>query len=216
LGTSNYYNDRDAFPRWQLLNAIANDPRTGSGTAVATTPDTITLIAWSDQPQLEISLGDDPFDSYATTLYFVEIPLTQNLISSTDAVTVPLSLLNWSVYDDGSGVHNPTIYDLYLSNAAAAFEFQPWPEFQAMEVQELQIMLGSHDTSATPPQIQLWNWEQESWEISGDLGWGQRPVVEFTRFVGPGNTIRIRLEDVSSQYGVSINEVYPILTGNLQ
>ena len=104
-----------------------------SGTAVATTPETVTLIAWSDQPQLEISLGEEPFNSYATTLYFLELPLTQNLVSSGSAVTIPVSFLNWEVIDP-SGVYNATIYDLYLSGAWVAFEFKPWPEFQTMAV----------------------------------------------------------------------------------
>ncbi len=213
LGTSNYYNDRDAFPRWQLLNAIANDPRTGPSVGAATTPETVTLIAWSDQPQLAISLGEDPFNSYATTLYFLELPLTQNLVSSGSAVTVPISLLYWEVVD--SGIYSPTIYDLYLSNSWAEFEYQPWPEFQAMAVTELAILLETDDTFQSIPTVQLWDWGQEDWTTITRANWGEFTIEGYEPFVGPGNTVRIRLED-TSQYGVSIREVYPILTGNLQ
>ncbi|MCB9420980.1 MAG: hypothetical protein H6667_14355 [Ardenticatenaceae bacterium] len=214
LGTPNYYDDRDAFPRWQLLNAISNDPRTGLSSAVSTTPETVTLIAWSDQPQLEISLGDDPFNSYATTLYFLELPLTQNLVGS-GAVTVPLSLLYWEAIDSGGGVYNPTIYDLYLSNASAAFEFQPWPDFQAMDVTALAVLLETNDTFQSIPAVQLWDWAQEDWVTQTRSNWGESKVEDYRPFIGPGNTVRIRLED-TSQYGVSIREVYPVLTGTLE
>jgi hypothetical protein len=215
LGTSNYYDDRDAFPRWQLLQAIANDPRTRTGTAVATAPETVTLIAWSDQPQLAVSLDEDPFNSYATTLYFLEMPLTQNLVGAGSGVEVPVSLMNWEAIDSGGGVYNPTIYDLYLSGSWAEFEYQPWPEFQAMEVTELVVLLETNDTFQSVPEVQLWDWEQESWLTLNNTAWGQLVVPEPGRFIGSGNTVRLRLED-TSQYGVSVREVYPILTGNLQ
>lgn len=215
LGTTNYYDDRDAFPRWQLLNAIANDPRTGLSTAVSTTPETVTLIAWSDQPQLDISLGADPFNSYATTLYFLELPLTQNLVGGGSAVTVPVSLLYWEAIDSGGGVYSPTIYDLYLSGSWAEFEYQPWPEFQAMAVTNLAILVETNDTIQSIPTVQLWDWTQEDWVTQTRANWGEFTVEDYRPFIGPGNTVRIRLED-TSQYGVSIREVYPILTGNLQ
>jgi hypothetical protein len=215
LGTVNYYDDRDAFPRWQLLNAIANDPRTGLGTSTAATPETVTLIAWSEQPQLEISLGEDPFNSYATTLYFLELPLTQNLVGAGSVVELPVSLLNWEAMDSGGGVYNPTIYDLYLSGSWAEFEYQPWPEFQAMDVTDLAVLLETNDTFQAIPTVQLWDWAQDDWVMQSRASWGQFAVDEFQPFIGPGNAVRIRLED-TSQYGVSIREVYPILTGNLQ
>lgn len=214
LGTSNYYDDRDAFPRWQLLNAIANDSRLG-GTSTGTAPETVTLIAWSEQPQLAISLGEDPFNSYATTLYFLEVPLMQNLVGAGSVIDLPVSLLNWEAIDSGGGVYNPTIYDLYLSSSWAEFEFQPWPEFQAMDVTELAVLLETNDTFQSVPEVQLWDWQQESWLTLNNTAWGQLVVPEPDRFIGPGNTVRIRLED-TSQYGVSIREVYPILTGNLE
>jgi hypothetical protein len=215
LGTTNYYNDRDAFPRWQLLNAIANDPRTGLSTTVSTTPETVTLIAWSDQPQLEISLGEDPFNSYATTLYFLELPLAQNLVGAGSVIELPVSLLNWEAIDSDGGVYNPTIYDLYLSGSWAEFEYQPWPEFQAMAVTELAILLETDDTFQSIPTVQLWDWGQEDWVTQTRANWGKFTIEGYEPFIGPGSTVRIRLED-TSQYGVSIREVYPILTGNLE
>lgn len=214
LGTPDYYNDRDVYPRFQLLEALTTDYRSGVSTAVATTPDAITLIAWSEQPQLEISLGEAPFDSYATTLYFIELPLTQNLVNSSSHVTVPAPLLHWETLDS-SGGYDPGIYDLYLSGEWVEYEFQPWPEFQAMNVTELTIVLETNNTYETPPLVELWDWNQESWQSSGSQSWGQQPIAEFASFVGPGNAVRIRLEDVS-QYGVSIREVYPVFTGNMQ
>ncbi len=93
LGTSNYYDDRDAYPRWQLLQAIAENPGGGPGTAVSPSNNAVTLIAWSEQPQLDVNLGEDAFDAVATSLYFLELPLTQNLTSAS-AVVVPAAFLD--------------------------------------------------------------------------------------------------------------------------
>ena len=182
---------------------------------MATTPETVTLIAWSDQPQLEISLGEDPFNSYATTLYFLELPLTQNLVGVGSTVEVPVSLLYWEAVDSGGGIYNPTIYDLYLSGSWAEFEYQPWPEFQALAVSELAVLLETDDTFQSIPTVQLWDWGQEDWVTIVRANWGKFAIEDYEPFIGPGNRVRIRLED-TSQYGTSIREVYPILTGNMQ
>ena len=56
LGTSNYYNDPIVYPRWQLLAAL--DGRYYSSGAVTNRlPDNVaTIIAWSDEPQLDMWL----------------------------------------------------------------------------------------------------------------------------------------------------------------
>ncbi|MCP4427360.1 MAG: hypothetical protein GY803_22970 [Chloroflexi bacterium] len=216
LGTSNYYNDKEAYPRWQLLQAIANASHVsglaGSGVVQS---NVVTLIAWSEQIQLDVSLGEDKFNAVATSLYFLEIPLAQNLASS-GTVAVPATFLDWELIDD-SGLYEAAIYDLYLEkNAWAAFEFTPWPEFQTMQPTGLSVILDSYDASQLTPQIRLWDWEQDSWGMISPVSWGEiRVGNDYGRFIGPNNAVRIRVQG-SEQYGQNISEVYPVLTGNLE
>lgn len=64
------------------------------------------------------------------------------------------------------------------------------------------------------PLTRLWNWQQEVWQDVADLDWGVTPVAEPGRYIGPGNTVRIRLQ-APGNYGSQIQEVYPVLKGDL-
>jgi len=216
LGTSDYYNDREAFPRWQLLQAFEQDyysSRGGAGPVLPT--DVATLIAWTDQATLDIEIGSGEFAEFASALYFLEFPLTQQIVSGRD-VTVPLPLLNWSVLDE-SGTYQASIQNLYLQGGYVEFEYQPWPEFQEMHVTQLAIAMVSQEPSMSMPLplTRLWNWQQEAWQDVADMDWGVTPISRPARYIGPGNAVRIRLQSPGN-YGSQIQEVYPVLRGDLQ
>ena len=67
----------------------------------------------------------------------------------------------------------------------------------------------------TAPVVQLWNWEGESWITLEDADWGEIAVTDYGRFLGPDNAIRLQLRS-DDIYGVTIQQIYPILTGDLQ
>lgn len=214
LGTSDYYSDKEAYPRWQLLQAVAEESG-GTRTAVSQSTNIVTLIAWSEQPQLDVTLGGDAFNTVATSLYFLELPLTKNLPTAGD-ISVPGAFMDWELVDD-NGVYKAAVQDLYLDKGAwAAFEYTPWPEFQTVQVTGLSIVLDSYDTGQLTPQIRLWNWEEKDWQIIAPVSWGEMQVGEgYGRFIGPNNAVRIRVQG-NEQYGQNISEIYPVLTGNLE
>ena len=81
LGTTDYYNDPIAYPRWQFLQAIESSP-TGLSSNILQDNEVITLIAWSDDVLLDVSLDEnDAPPTSSTTLYLLEIPITQQLVS---------------------------------------------------------------------------------------------------------------------------------------
>ncbi len=215
LGTSDYYNDPDVYPRWELLQAVEGDFYRGGGSAgPAVASDVITLIAWSDAAQLDIKVNRIGYGERSTTLYFLEIPMTQNLVGGQD-ISIPLTLLNWQVAGTNN-VYEPSVQNFYLPNGWVDFEFSPWPEFQSMTVTQLSVVLRSqNDPSSQPvPDIRLWDWQSEDWERVNDVGWGETAVADFTPYLGPGNTVKLRVQN-SSQIGIEIQEVYPLLTGDL-
>ena len=214
LGTADYYNDRNTFPRWQLLQAVEGSGAPAVGATESLSGDVVTLVAWARQQQIEVGLNRAEYETLSDTLYLFELPLTQNIVSGTD-VAVPVSLLNWQALAT-NGVHQPAIHNLDLSaDGWIEFEYEPWPEFQAMVVNELAIVLETQ-ASATeqPPEIRFWDWQQEVWVTIAEAGWGKTAVPEHARFIGANNVIRLRLQD-RSQFGVHIDAVYPALTGDL-
>ncbi|WP_420629607.1 DUF7408 domain-containing protein [Candidatus Leptofilum sp.] len=214
LGSFDYYNDRELYPRWQLLQALESSNFGGPGT-FAVPQETAVLIAWSNEPQLNASLGGDNFDSESTTLYLIEIPLEQNLVSGRN-IAIPVSLLNWEPIGNNN-VYNPTIQDLYLNGGWVEFSYTPWPELQNMEVTELGFSLTQQfeDPSQITPEVRIWDFEDSVWRIVENPVWGNNIINDFAPFIGPNNEVRLRLQDNNSQFGLGIGEIYPILTGNL-
>lgn len=212
LGSSDYYNDRDVYPRWQLLQALA--PEYGLNN-IAVQMDLATLIAWSDEPQLALGLRDEEFESSATSLYFLEMPLTQEVAGGRETV-LPRPLLNWRVLAH-SGVYDARASDFYLPPGWIEFEFQPWTDFQSMTINNLAIILQAPDGASGQrvPQLRLWNWSEETWRTPGDPDWGRIEIEDPLDYVGPDNAIRIQVNNVGPE-GIQVQEIYPELTGSVQ
>ena len=214
LDSYDFYNNRELFPRWQLLQALESSNFGSSGTFIVP-PETVVLIAWSNEQQLDAGLADTAFDSLNTTMYLIEIPLQQNIVSGQN-VTIPLSLLNWEPLANNN-VYNPTIQDLYLNGGWVEFSYTPWPEFQSMEVNKLGFSLTQQfeDPAQLMPDVRIWDFEQELWQPIGSPVWGVNNISDFAPYIGANNEVRLRLEDNNSQFGLGIGEIYPVLTGNL-
>lgn len=211
-----YYSDPEIYPRYQLLESLADYyGYTVSGSIPA---GVVTLLAWSDQPQLEIALRDeDTPDRVATTAYFIEIPFNQS-VSSGQSIQLPVELLNWSVTDQ-SGVYDTSITNLYIPPAGyIEYTFTPWPEFQTLTPASLDVVLQYTAESTTPDSnlaLRLWDWDQGDWTTLETAASGTRPVLDHARFIGPGNEVRLRLQN-GGVYGFNIEQVYPVLSGTMR
>jgi len=116
-----------------------------------------------------------------------------------------------------NSVYNPTIQDLYLNGGWVEFSYTPWPELQDMTVTKLSFSLTQQyeDPTQLPPDISIWDFEQDTWQPLNAVIWGTNLITEFQPYLGENNEVRLRLEDTNSQFGLGIGEIYPVLTGNL-
>ncbi len=212
LGTSDYYNDQVVYPRWQILQAL--EAEYPGGPTVTTVP-AVTLLAWSDRPQIETTLntGSDT-GQVATTFYMLEIPLIRQLAD--EQITIPATLLNWKITAD-SGLGLQTIQNFYLAPSSwVEVIYQPWPELQTMDITALVVMVQGSGTSGSPaPTIAVWDWSMETWIRLPETTWGETAVSNFQPFIGPQNEFRLRLEN-NSPDGLEIATFYPILQGKLR
>lgn len=214
LGSVDYWDDPVLYSRYQLLESLDGDSF-GSAVATNSSSDRALLLAWSDTAQIEAETAKGNEATQTTTFYVVEIPLQQNLTSN-NAITIPAALLNWQELAS-SGLYSPNFKDLFMNGGWIEFGFEPWQDFQTMEVSSLAIALESPDgiDSAIVPEVRLWNWREEIWDAL-EVNWGETAVSNFNTYIGPGNAVRIRLDDNSSSYGKTLDAVYPILSGNLE
>ncbi len=210
LGSSNYYNDDKLYPRYQLLEAFSNYNATVS---TVRPTNVVTLIAWADTIQVDAELDKSSFDVAGTTLYFIELPLTQQLVSG-EELSIPLSLLTWNVLAQNN-LYEPSVQNLSLNGGWVEFEYEPWADFAGVQMAQLAIVLETEDEFGAVPEVRLWDWQQAVWVVVEDVSWGETAVSDYTPYIGPNNAVRIRLQD-NSQFGVYIQTVYPKLTGNLK
>jgi hypothetical protein len=205
LGTSDYYNDRSAYPRWQLLQALEEEFYGGSG---RTTPNVL-LVGWTDESQIAASLDNAAHDYISTTLYLLQIPMRQELQAG--QVSVPRALLNWEITAN-SGVYPEGIENFYMPPGTwLEISFQPWPDFQSLQATGLALYL-QEDRGIAPPTVLLWDWAGEEWVALADVVWGETAVANPAPFIGPNNSVQLRLENGRFD-GLEVMEVYPILSG---
>jgi hypothetical protein len=217
LGTADYYDDPEAYPRWQMLEALRNEASRGLGAAITLPGQVVTLVAWTDEPQLEPELAGRGFKPLGTTLYLLEIPLQREL-GDGGVMSLPLAFLNWEVLQ-ATGIYEPAVRDLNLyGDMQVAFAYTPQELYQLGEVTGLQIALETDGSaSSVTPRVELWNWQTENWVEQADVAWGKTAVSDYGRYLGPENTVQLRLRSSGgNNNSVEIREVYPVLTGALE
>ncbi len=212
VGTSNYYDDPVAFPKFQLLQALEDEYLAGNTT---TSNNNLMLTAWTDETQLETAVQDQVYDSLATTFYLLEVPLLDELEGT--RVVVPLNLLNWTILGSNN-MYSESVTDFYMpASSWMEVEFTPWRELADLTVQNIEIHLEnqSGQTHLTLPSVRLWDWQAEEWVDLEDAGWGQTAVTDPQTFLNEENTMRLRLQN-KGQTSLDIRQFFPILTGDLK
>ncbi len=209
LSNTNYYDDPEEYVRWQMLESLN---RNDGSTPAAGATGGATLIAWTEVPQIEVDVPGETPERRALTAYFLELPLSRQS-SQTDRFVIPRELLLWQVLSQ-NGSYVEGISDFYLPTGWVEFEFSPWTEFQTMSVTDLGIVLQSSDsafTSVQPPELRLWDWNAEDWQLVQGVAWGETTIADFEPFIGTNNEVRIRLDNTGN--GMTISTIHPVLTG---
>jgi hypothetical protein len=211
-----YYNDAKLYPRYELMQSLEGEGF-GTGSALSLPRNSAVFIGWTETPAIEISLDRGTPQQTAVTLHFIEIPVTQDLtssFSSDGALGLPTFLLNWQLLPD-STISNATPDHMELSGTGnwAGFEYTPPLELQQLPVTELAVFLEKDNFTNSLPEVRLWKWETETWELLESVASGRTAVANPTPYIGPGNTVRIQVIDTNSNYQV-LTAVYPLLTVN--
>jgi hypothetical protein len=217
VGGLDYWNSRPLYARHQLLQSLLSEYYGGGsgGVGVGHLPvGVVTLVGWSDDSaaSLAIDPGVANFEIYRTTLYFLEMPVTENYDAG-GSLRVPRALLDWRVLDsEGFGGYGVGIAQFYLPTGRLDYEFTPTVRPNNAQAVSLSIILrpGSGGAGQPPPAVSLWNWQMEAWELVENIGWEETAVADFAAYIGPNQSVRLRLQN-PSPFGYEIEEIYPLL-----
>ena len=206
LGNTYYYNDREQFRRYSLLSSIIdtyNGSVRGNG---------VYLVGWSNQSPVVVSLANKAFQTVDSSLYLISLPPKLNL--STGSLAIPPGLMTWMSLDPSPSVA-PTPYDLYLyQNTGLSLRFNPAPLLPHDKVQGLVMHLQSYgQTGVSTLNIDLWDFTLNDWVRQAPAKWGDIPVADADRFVGPAGEIQVRAYNPTAQQ-VSIERLdFTLLVG---
>lgn len=216
LGTNNPYDEPVAYSRRQLLEAMHQDVYYGGSGSYLIPKGVVTLIGWTDDHLLELAVDSRRGqEQVASTLYFLELPMTQTQVSGRD-ITVPKAMLSWEILANNGQYGGLGIEDITLYNGSIEYEFQPIPELATMSVHTLQLILTRQTYSSSAlPTVSIWNWQSDEWNDIALADWGTFNLAEPANFIGPGNRVRLRLEN-NTQNSIDIRFFHPVFRGDVE
>lgn len=209
----NYYDDAKLYPRFQFLQAVEGE-NFGGAPSLNLPRNNAVLVGWTETAPIDIGLSKGIPEQTAVTLHFIEIPISQDLTNTTstnEELILPTLLLEWKLLPDStaSGVYP---YHLELSSNWAGFEYTPPLEFQESNVTNLALLLEKESySSSNKPDVSLWNWETDEWNLLEIVNWGRTPVPDYEPYIGPANAVRLQVHEKDADYQV-LTAVYPLLT----
>ena len=186
LGTGDYYQDRELYRRYSMLYAMLDPNSGGAGLASG-----VYLLGWAGESPLPARLNNARTVAADTTLLIVN--LNPRLNVTRGRLVLPPALFTWTgdLDEQTQGVDR-TPYDMYIDVGRYSLSFRPtWP-IQYNSVESLTLHLRSYGSSGPAGLIiSLWDFRRGDWDALGEQSWGDIPVPEPARFVGPSGEIRL-------------------------
>jgi len=194
IGTSNYYDDREAYRRYLLLNThLAYNTSIGRGGGIY-------LTGWTDTSPLELTLLTHQTRTLDTSLYIFS--LSPDVQISGSPIVLSPGAFTWNVLPD-SNTSSTSPYQIYLyTNEYLSLIFSLAHPVAYTSTDRLEIHLTSNTQLRFPSELDvfLWDFEQAQW-IQQDIGnWGTYSIDNPDRYVSTGGDIQLRIHNTGMNY----------------
>ncbi len=200
LGTSSYYDNKEIYRRYALIAAAYGNGYGGYSSRGAG----IYLTGWVSKSPLDISLGNKTsliknYQTIDTNLYIVT--LSADWSASSGELTLPPGLFSWSVMGSSAAVYSygPSPYNTQLGAGNYSIEFHLIHPIEYRSVKSLTLHI--QDTSSASISglvVSLYDYEAHSWAEIPNLAWGDNLIPDPERYVGPGGSIELQIENKSN------------------
>jgi hypothetical protein len=179
--------EQEFYRRRIFLSSFISDPYqvlTGRG-------DKAYLAAWTDVAPLDVSLEGANWKSLDTTLYLVELdvkptPTTKEVLVSSDQFT-------WIVRSRNSVTDLAPMGMTLQSGDQVSFRFTPLPDVVLRQVSELSLIIDRGSNISRTFPIQLWNWENQSWDDLSVTDGAVYSIRNPAEYLGPQNAVEVQI-----------------------
>lgn len=149
------------------------------------------LAGWANSAALPVDLEGAGWSAQDTTLYITELDI--EFTPPTDEVLISADQFTW-VVRERLGLSDVTPLDISLDpGEEVIFRFTPLPDAVLSQVKELVLELGASNVVGRELPLQLWDWRAGEWREIEVSSSGPNAVRNPTRFLGPQNSIEIRI-----------------------
>jgi hypothetical protein len=152
--------------------------------------DKVYLAGWTSSAPQPVELEGATWNSEDTTIYLIELAV--ELAKPTTPVTISPDRFTWLV-EERSGIADISPLNLALQPGdQATFRFTPLPTAVLSDVDRLTIRVERPNIGTTNLPISVYNWSTSAWE-EVQIRNGSRQIHNPTRFLGPQNSVLVRL-----------------------
>ncbi|MEZ4667189.1 MAG: hypothetical protein R3E39_04600 [Anaerolineae bacterium] len=173
--------------RHSFLSSLMNEPYgilTGRGNQVY-------LAGWSDKALLDLTLDGGTWKSLDTTLHIIQLAVKTELPKGETVITA--DQFTWFVQDRTSLNDIGPLDMIFNPEDLVEFRFTPLSNAVLKSVDELSILIDRQQIQRRSIPVDLWNWSDERWETLDNAKEGITSVTQPKRFLGPENSVRLRL-----------------------
>jgi hypothetical protein len=192
LGTSNYWQDRETYRRYNFLSSFLFNSTYGYGYMQVYG---LYLVAWSSDPVIPVTVANRQSEVEDTTLFMIAVT---PIFDSTDSVVVlDPTMFNWKGTESSSNPATP--YNMYMyAPGVYGLEFSPVFEIDFTKVQSLVFSIAATNTSAPPNlafiKVNVFNYSTDEYDIIENIAWGDNEIPNPERYVGANGVIRLKIE----------------------
>ncbi|MCA9907587.1 MAG: hypothetical protein KC519_02985, partial [Anaerolineae bacterium] len=171
--------------RQLFLSSFIRDPygATGRGSNVY-------LAGWTDASPLESELTGADWRSQDTTLYIIKLETER--ITDDELVLISKDQFGWTL-QSSTGVGEFSPFEIRLDqNEEVELRYTPLADAVLDRVEDLYLVLDNLSTGSRFLPLAFWDWSAQLWVNVNASGEYFR-VPDFERFLGPQNSVQVRL-----------------------
>ncbi|MBE0689616.1 MAG: hypothetical protein IH587_05780 [Anaerolineae bacterium] len=171
--------------RQLFLSSFIRDPYGASGRGSG-----VYLAGWTETSPLESDLTGAEWRSQDTTLYIIELETER--ITDDDLVLISADQFGWTLQSTtGLGEFSP--FDMRLDQSEEIeLRYTPIADAVLDQVEDLYLVLDNISTGGRFLPISLWDWVAQAW-VNVDATGERFRIPDYERFLGPQNSVQIRL-----------------------